>query len=167
MKLNLGCGARHLQGYINVDKAVRGMTSPDVDADIRALPFDDETADEIIAIHVIEHFYHWEVNSVLREWARVLKPGGTIILECPDIKKAALHLVNAVTLNMGISDQLTMWPLFGDPSHKDPLMCHKWGYTPGTLAFELEKAGFTDCVEEPAQYHMKTTRDMRVVAVKI
>ena len=63
MKLHLGCGKRRFDGYINCD-----LHNSDMDMDIRRLPFDDESVDEIIAIHVCEHFYVREILGVLKDW---------------------------------------------------------------------------------------------------
>ncbi len=83
IKLNLGCGDKILDDYVNVDIASeRAGKKPDVISDIRKLDnFPDNYADEIMAIHVVEHFWRWEVVNVLTEWVRVLKPGGKMVLE--------------------------------------------------------------------------------------
>ena len=78
IKLNLGCGAKILpKPYINVDLPNNWADSkPDVEADLtKPLPFPDDYADEVMAIHVIEHFDRWEAPVILRDWVRVLKPG--------------------------------------------------------------------------------------------
>ena len=160
IRLNIGCGRRVLDGWVNVDKAVRG-SEPDIDADVRDLPFPDNYADEVMAIHLIEHFYVWEAPDVVSEWHRVLRPGGKIVLECPDLVKTVKHMYEGRG-----EPHLTMWPLYGDPSHMDPLMCHKWGYTPDSLAKLLDYVGFKGIAEEPAQFHMKDVRDMRIVGYK-
>lgn len=156
--LNLGCGPRILPGYVNVDITDRGQ---EVVSDIRELPFDDGYADEVMAIHVVEHFYPWEVPALLAEWKRVLKVGGEIVLECPDISKAAQFFLNGHG-----SPQLHMWVWWGDPAHKDPYMMHKWGYTPQTLAEELSNAGFHSLSRRPAQFKLKDVRDFRIVGVR-
>lgn len=90
MKLNLGCGDKILPGYVNVDVApARAGQKPDVICDLHRLePFEDSSVDEILAVHVVEHFWRWEVVGVLREWLRVLKPGAPMILECPNLLSA-------------------------------------------------------------------------------
>ena len=58
VKLNLGCGDKILSGYVNVDAvSSRAGRQPDVIADIRDLrKIKSSIADEILAVHVIEHF---------------------------------------------------------------------------------------------------------------
>jgi phosphatidylethanolamine/phosphatidyl-N-methylethanolamine N-methyltransferase len=54
----------------------------EVDAqDATRLTYADDTFDRVIATHVLEHLP--EPQSVLREWARVLKPGGVLSLVLP------------------------------------------------------------------------------------
>ena len=63
--------------------------------DIRNLEvFEDNSAEEILSVHVIEHFYYWEVADVLKEWVRVLKPGGRMIIECPNLLSACQEVLN-------------------------------------------------------------------------
>lgn len=156
MKLNLGCGKRPLPGYTGVDL----IPSADIVSDIRELKFaENGSVDEIIAIHVIEHFYRWEVTPLLLEWKRVLKPGGKIILECPNLESAAKAILNKAP------DQLGMWALYGNPELKDVLHCHHWGYTPETLCLTLRLAGFREPQVLPAQFKIPE-RDMRVEAIR-
>lgn len=49
--------------------------------DARTLSFKDASFDRLIATHVLEHMVH--PHEVLREWTRVLKPGGTLSLVLP------------------------------------------------------------------------------------
>lgn len=45
------------------------------------MSFADGSFDRVIATHVLEHMP--ETHKVLREWARVIKPGGVLSLELP------------------------------------------------------------------------------------
>jgi ubiquinone/menaquinone biosynthesis C-methylase UbiE len=49
--------------------------------DATRLSFPDNSFDRLIAAHVLEHIYR--PHEVLREWARVVKPGGVITLVLP------------------------------------------------------------------------------------
>ena len=48
---------------------------------VEALPFPDASVDRLIATHMLEHVYR--PHEVLREWNRVLKPGGTMSILIP------------------------------------------------------------------------------------
>lgn len=166
MKLNLGCGRKLLEGYVNVDIAVR-EGKPDVECDIRDLSaFKDNSADEILSVHVIEHFYRWEVPDILKEWVRVLKPGGKMILETPNLVTACEKLLKDPKNGASPESRETMWVFYGDPWHRDPLMCHKWLYTPWSLGGCMHKAGLQNIRQEPAQFKMREPRDMRIVGDK-
>lgn len=49
--------------------------------DARALSFENGTFDRVIATHVLEHIVN--PHEVLREWTRLIKPGGTLSLVLP------------------------------------------------------------------------------------
>jgi hypothetical protein len=170
VRLNLGCGDKILPGYVNVDvvEARAGMR-PDVVCDLHRLtPFEDASADEILSVHVVEHFWRWEIRDVLREWVRVLRPGGRMIVECPNIQSACqTFLENPAQYSREDQDgQRTMWVFYGDPAWKDPLMIHRWGYTPESLKALLGEVGLKDVRQEPAQFKLREPRDMRIVGNK-
>ena len=170
VRLNLGCGDKILPGYINVDVApTRAGRQPDVISDLHNLEaFEDETADEIMAIHVIEHFWRWEVLDGLREWVRVLKPGGHMILECPNLVSACEEFLEDPDARSGpgLEGQRTMWVFYGDPAWRDPLMTHRWAYTPKSLKALMEEAGLVNIRQEAAQFKLREPRDMRLVGEK-
>jgi SAM-dependent methyltransferase len=169
-RLNLGCGDKILEGYVNVDVAPsRAGRSPDVLCDLHRLePFETDSCDEVMAIHVVEHFYRWEVIDVLREWLRVLKPGGRMILECPNLLTACETLLRdpQAGAGPGPEGQRSMWVLYGDPAWRDPLMCHRWNYTPESLRALMEEAGLVNVQQAPAQFKLREPRDMRIVGEK-
>jgi ubiquinone/menaquinone biosynthesis C-methylase UbiE len=170
IKLNLGCGDKILNGFINVDiVSERAGKQPDINCDVKNLTvFPNDYADEILAVHVVEHFWRWEVLDVLKEWCRVLKPGGKIILECPNLISACQEFLKNPDFysGPGKEGQRSMWVFYGDPQWQDPLMVHRWGYTPYSLAKLLHETGFVNMKQEPAQYKLKEPRDMRITAIK-
>jgi len=170
VRLNLGCGDKILTGYINVDIATeRASNVPDVVCDVRDLSiFSENYADEILAVHVVEHFWRWEVANVLKEWIRVLKPGGVMILECPNLLSACEEFLRNPKVHAlpGPEGQRTMWVFYGDPRWQDPLMVHRWGYTPQSLGMVMHEAGLRNLRQEPAQFKLREPRDMRIVGEK-
>lgn len=170
MKINFACGSKPIPGFFNIDAVHRDgakidliyLADFDENCEIRErIPLDDECAEELHSYHFIEHVYRFHADAMVREWFRLLRPGGRIVLECPNILLAAKNLL------AGSRDQLSMWALYGDESHKDPYMCHRFGYTPATLQSLLEANGFTDVQHRDPQTHKaRTNRDMRVEARK-
>jgi predicted SAM-dependent methyltransferase len=170
IRLNLGSGDKPIPGYINVDIASsRGGKRPDIEDDVRILSTIEESyADEILAVHLIEHIDRWEVLDVLVRWNKILKPGGKLVIETPNLIAACKALLENPLKGArpGKEGQLTMWPLYGDPSWRDPLMMHKWLYTPQSLAEVIHDAGFEKIKQTPAQFKMREPRDMRLIAFK-
>ena len=170
VRLNLGCGDKILDGYVNVDVvSERAGAKPDINCDVRDLHvFESHYADEVLAVHVVEHFWRWEVVGILSEWVRVLKPGGSMILECPNLLSACQAVVNdpQKAVMPGPEGQRSMWVLYGDPRWQDPLMVHRGGYTPQSLAIVMHEAGLANLRQEPAQFKLREPRDMRIVGDK-
>lgn len=131
---------------------------------MRTLPFADGYADRIAAIHVFEHFYRWEAETIVREWARVLKPGGELILELPCLNKVFAYIVKRLSQGKGLNQQIVWWALWGDPRYQQECMVHRWGYSQEELTALLEQAGLT-VREETPRYH-RQDRDMRLIGVK-
>ncbi len=169
-RLNLGCGDKILPGYLNIDiDPHRSGKPPDLICDLHELsPFENDSVDEILAIHVIEHFWRWEVVAVLREWVRVLKPGGQMILECPNLLTACQELLNSpkTANSCGPEAQRTLWVLYGDPRWQDPLMTHRWSYSPESLGEVMKEAGLVNVHQTAAQFKLREPRDMRMVGLK-
>lgn len=46
------------------------------------LPFKDNVCDFVYSSHLLEDFFDWD--PILREWVRVLKPGGHLVILVPD-----------------------------------------------------------------------------------
>ncbi|MBE2189377.1 MAG: glycosyltransferase [Desulfobulbaceae bacterium] len=84
LMLNLGCGRDVREGFLNID--LYSENENVVSMDIRNLELPDSCAEFILASDVLEHFSHRETDAVLKEWARVLKPGGKIEIRCPNLR---------------------------------------------------------------------------------
>lgn len=82
LRLNVGCGGTRRPGWIGIDL----NPAADLQLDIRrSLPFPDGSCLDIYAEHVLEHLaYPGEVEEVLRDWLRLLVPGGRLSIGVPD-----------------------------------------------------------------------------------
>lgn len=166
MRLNVGCGGRRIPGYTGVDAVQRPAAEIIARAD--KIPLADNSVEEIMAIHLIEHVHAWEAPDLLREWFRLLVPGGLLVLELPDIVKCCRNIADDYKLAGKHPDQAGMWGLYGDPREKDKFMAHKWGYCFGTLKPIVQEVGFIKIVEKPTQWHPvgRERRDFRLEARK-
>lgn len=83
LRLHLGCGDIDHPGFVNVDgrraKHVHCVQRID-----KLARFCDDSASLIYVSHCLEHVSHRELVHVLREWRRVLKPGGVVRISVPD-----------------------------------------------------------------------------------
>jgi predicted SAM-dependent methyltransferase len=159
---NLGCGNKKWDGWINVDLH---SNISDIKCDLRKLEIASDSADAVAAIHVLEHFYEWEVADLLTEWKRVLKPGGKMILELPCMDKVFAYVTNCVHSKEPLQPFMTLMALYGDPKHKSIPMTHKWGWFQNPLRNMLESVGMTEIKFCEPNYHFPF-RDMRVECLK-
>lgn len=100
ININLGCGVKLLENFINIDntfslselKTKKGLfknayipkNAEFIKADMRMLPLKDNLADYIECISAIEHVPFADVEIVLKEIYRVLKPNGKVIIFTSD-----------------------------------------------------------------------------------
>jgi predicted SAM-dependent methyltransferase len=84
-QLNLGCGNDHRPGYWNVDKYAAAKPDEVVDLERLPWPFADDSADEIVLHHVLEHLGQGSDTflGILKELYRVCAPGGTVRITVP------------------------------------------------------------------------------------
>ncbi|MGA0545063.1 class I SAM-dependent methyltransferase [Brevundimonas sp. VNH65] len=136
VKLHLGCGVKHLPGWVHVD----ALPYDHIDhvGPVEVLPFQaDGSVDLIYACHVLEHFGRNEYQAVLAEWRRVLKPGGVLRLAVPDFAACAELYVqgrlNSLNQIMGL--------LIG--GQRDQYDFHKVLFDEPSLTQALLDAGFS------------------------
>jgi predicted SAM-dependent methyltransferase len=134
LRLNVGCGHIPLDGYVNVDG--RELPGVDVVADVRRLPFDPDTVDEVYGAHLLEHFPLDELERVvLPAWKKVLRAGGTLHLVVPD---AGAMLAEYAAGNFSFDDLRLV--TFGDQEYDGDF--HFTMFTTDTLTDLLAAAGF-------------------------
>lgn len=138
LRLNLGCELDkrpQKEGWVNID--CRQSCKPDLVHDLlKPLPYKDNSVDEILAKDILEHFPWRKVPDVLTDWLRVLKPGGKIYIQTPDLTTIAHHILIGKLWNW---KQISHW-IYGEQNV--PENSHKAGFTIPTLARLLTEVGF-------------------------
>lgn len=173
-KLNLGCGGKREPGYVNVDL----FAGPTVDEvfEIDNIPYEDGTISEILSEHALEHLGWHKAELALKEWHRVLKPGGTVILYMPDFEMCCRRYLEA-PLEDPYFMRTRAWFKFtvygvqtsqaGEP---DEAQTHRCGYSKEEIAIVMGRNGFlVSSVENyggPGQKPDYNTPSMAIKAVK-
>ncbi|MDC1450600.1 class I SAM-dependent methyltransferase [Candidatus Thioglobus sp.] len=156
--LHVGCGPQYksqIKGFDNENwKEIRFDIDEKVDPDIVGTLLDMSaveagSVDAIYSSHNIEHVFPHEVPIVLREFHRVLKDDGMVVLVCPDLQSVCEAVV----------DDKLLQPLYESPAgpispidilygHRPAIargneyMAHKGGFTYSVLNDAFIEAGF-------------------------
>ena len=130
--LNVGCGEDTRRGFVNID-----LFSDDpsvVRMDIRRLALPDNSVDGLVAHDVLEHFSHREIDAVLREWGRVLKPGAEFMIRCPSLALQCKAYLNGVW-----DADVTSYMIFGGQTNPGDYHCT--GFDRVSIARHLQASG--------------------------
>ena len=74
-KLNIGAGGKLLDGYDNIDLYAAGC----IKMDACDLKYEDNSIDEIVSFHMIEHVSRQDAEKMLKHWYKKIKYGGLLI----------------------------------------------------------------------------------------
>jgi predicted SAM-dependent methyltransferase len=137
MKLHLGCGWRDFgDDWVHID----GGDYKHLDQqDITKLDYGDNTVELIYASHVLEYFDRDEVMLVLKEWNRVLKPGGVLRLAVPNFETMV-----RIYLDKDYDLEYFLGPLYGKMPMDNITIYHRTTYDFNSLSKVLISCGFTD-----------------------
>lgn len=151
--LNVGCGENVRHDFINLDYQWR----PNIQLcwDItKGLPLPDNSIKGIFSEHCLEHIAYFQCCRVLKEFYRILRPGGVVRIIVPD---AELYLdlyqkgkqgesvefpnLNQQDLQNRFTPMMVVNSVFRDHGHL-------FAYDARTLEVMLSKVGFDDIREE-------------------
>ncbi len=133
MKLNIGCGKIYKEGFINIDAFDSTVADKIMSAD--DLKFSSNTVERIEASQIIEHFGLMKSIYILAEWFRVLKPGGILLIETPDLVKSFKEFIEG---DLETRKKVLTW-IYGVESKG---MMHSFCFPTDLLEMILEKTGF-------------------------
>jgi len=143
MKLNLGCGDDVREGYLNIDVRRTKQNVLQLDLEKEMLkPFPSDSVDEIIMKDFIEHLSWRVVEDFLKDCYRVLKKGGRMYIQVPDLEVIAKKVILNPNYRYGNLEgwkAISFW-VYGAQDYLEN--AHKAGFTIPTLKKLLESVGF-------------------------
>lgn len=102
------------------------------------LPYEMNAVDKIFTSHLIEHFTPYEWAKIRKDWYRVLRPGGTLEIHCPDLETACRLFLKGENKYTGIVPVHAMF--YG--SQEVIGQMHHQGFDKERICKELEFEGF-------------------------
>ncbi len=168
--LHVGCGPRGRElppiflreGWREVRLDIDPDVAPDFVAsmtDMSCVP--DESVEAIYSSHNLEHLYAHEVPVALSEFRRVLKPGGVVLIQVPDVQEIAkivaedkLEQVLYQSPAGPIFPIDVLWGLRSAIAAGNHFMAHKTGFTESTLTAKLQQSGFENISASKANYEI-------------
>jgi hypothetical protein len=166
IKFNMGCGQDRIPGYMGVDKH---NPAADIKIDLFDLDLPDNCADEVLASHVIEHLPQHRAPEALSNWLRLLKPGGKLAMEQPDLEEMCRDFLSQSEQDRYMTT-VCIYGAAAEPGvdgtkEKGALSPHLWGYTPKSLEALVSSVGFKDIQILPAQGN-HPGKNFRLEAIK-
>lgn len=162
MKLHIGCGTKHIDGFWNIDIVPVPRVDEVTDGTnlLTSHPQWINSIELIACFHVFEHFAHQDAVRAASQWFELLKPGGQLVLEMPDF----FRLCEMTT--EGDDSDLTLAYIFGCQDRDGQF--HKWGWGKESISKLLVKVGFSKVeFTDPIDYHAKERPCFRVEATKL
>lgn len=142
IKINAGCAEDIKEGYINIDlhpeeyPLIKDKILP---ADVRNMPFKDNTVDEVYASHIIEHFNYKDAILCLIEWCRILKTGGQLTVIVPDFNTLAHKWIDEYSMHNRLQINAAIYG-----SQRGVEQYHKSAWDGQILYSVLQETGFSD-----------------------
>lgn len=109
----------------------------------------DNEFDAVFSSHNIEHLFTHEVPIALKEFLRVLKPEGFLLITCPDLQSVAKLVAEDKLVQPAyespagpISPLDILYGHRASIARGDVYMAHKCGFTKSVLSGTLGAAGF-------------------------
>jgi SAM-dependent methyltransferase len=158
--LHAGCGRKTKQqlpilfhnGWQETRLDIDPQTKPDLIGSVTDLKeISSNSIDAVYSSHNLEHLYSHEVPIALKEFTRVLKSNGFVIITLPDLQQIAKLIVEDKLMEpayqSGVGPISPIDMLYGhraSVASGNEFMSHKTGFTQRSLKQLLTNAGFAD-----------------------
>ena len=93
--VNLGCGSRFINDWINFDFISNSSFVKQVNL-TKGIPLASEEVDFVYHSHVLEHFLKSQGEHFMKECYRILKIGGVLRVVVPDLEQIAINYLETL-----------------------------------------------------------------------
>ena len=168
IKLNLGCGPMHLDGYINIDGDPKACADFYMDFSELGDAFAKASVVEILMVHSLSYLNLWQARDFFATAVELLRPQGKLIIELPSIENCAQHVLDCKEDVAGYLEGIRGIYAFDltEITNKTDFTPYSFGWSAWHLESELRNVGFTEFRVGKPQYHEQPWRDIRVEATK-
>jgi predicted SAM-dependent methyltransferase len=179
-RINIASGAHVLPGYINFDNSIYLLLVPlrrvlhhfvssqraeqierFYQAKKRAslfyrdctkpLDLPDNSINEVYCSHFLEHVYKGEASAIVKDFYRVLKKGGKLIIVVPDLEKYIAQYLQSEANHkraddfikktlLSVEERPSLWKTIVQFFRYSPN--HKWLYDEGSITALVKECGF-------------------------
>lgn len=165
MKLHLGCGQVHLDGYTNIDfplteHTVQSKSVADEFADLTKLHYKPESIEEVRLHHTYEHFTRPVAIALLASWNSWLEMGGRMHIEVPDFDETAKIVLGRFSNDH--DRKVALRHIFG--SNEAPWATHYEGWSKERLIEVFSIFGFA--IENTEKTAYLATRNITIIGIK-
>jgi len=139
VKLNLGSGSKRVPGFINCD--LFPQEGVDEVFSLDEIPYADHSVDEIQSEHALEHLPRPKAEAAIKEWARVLKKGGKLLLKIPDLEDCCRKFLE----NPNLQESWYMHTIYGVQDFRGEQMANRFVAFPNKVNYgQIHYTGFTE-----------------------
>ena len=169
IRLHLGCGNDYWPGYVNID--IDPNSACDVQMDIMRIGenYPANSVTEISLIHSLSYLRLWQARDLFATLYQILKPGGFVVIEFPDVSKCARKALESKEARTEYMEAVRGLYAFDmeQIARKEMFIPYAFGWSGWHLEQELKEAGFRKiAISDPTTHGQRLWRDTRVEAFK-
>lgn len=146
----------------------------------KPLFFPDNSVDHIVCSHFLEHVYLKEMENILKDYFRILKPNATLHIILPDLKKQVDDYINNLVNGMKeAADDFINSTMLSKKERGSFRYCllelhggfgfqHRWMYDQSSISEKLKRMGFEilSMNETPSRYYHYGDESIHIIVRK-
>ena len=168
IKLNLGCGFDYKSGWVNVDTNTSCVV--DLRCDFLNLDeyFEHNSISHVVLNHSISYLNLWQARVFFSKVLRLLKSGGKLEMEFPDILKCSKVISSTNSEEEYLEAIRGIYAFDLDQiKNSEVYFPYSFGWSGIHISTELQKIGFSKVeILDPTTHGPRIWRDTRIIGYK-